>query len=117
MSRQLPGEQVEHAFNAKRLNNWQTPLEDANVVSALQQPSHAGMPCHHPRRADQPRPAVLRPLRPTSLCRMRLDMFSTAREGVVACLAAVPDPDATVGVTYSLAPKPLAVAPCLLCRP
>lgn len=31
MSRQIPGEQVEHAFNSKRLQNWEVPRVDTNL--------------------------------------------------------------------------------------
>uniref|UniRef100_A0A7S0RRF2 Cilia- and flagella-associated protein 126 n=1 Tax=Chlamydomonas leiostraca TaxID=1034604 RepID=A0A7S0RRF2_9CHLO len=35
MSRQLPGEQVEHAFNSKRLCNWETPRVDGSLQSTI----------------------------------------------------------------------------------
>lgn len=36
MSRFYPGEQVEHAFNSKRLQNWETPAVDKSEVGLYQ---------------------------------------------------------------------------------
>lgn len=35
MSRSYPGEQVEHAFNSKRLKNWEVPAVDKSQVRLL----------------------------------------------------------------------------------